>query len=315
MRQIGTLPDANQAGLLADYLLTLRIQTRIDQQAGGWDLWVCDEDQVEQAREVLAEFLHNPADARYTVAQRAARSLRQDEERQEEEYRRKQDALRQKMTEEPASQSLWVTAVLFAASLLVTLLTDFGQNQAVSRLFTITELPGRDGLPVRTLPEELRAGEVWRLVTPIFLHFGILHLVFNMYWLFLFGGPIELRRGPVRYLGLILLLAIPSNLAQLYLGGAFEPGFHPGLPLNPNFGGMSGVVYGLFGYTWVRSRLRPDLGLMVSTQTVVFLMVWFFVCLSGSLDQTVKVANMAHAVGLAIGILAGFVPIRQRGQP
>jgi GlpG protein len=69
----------------------------------------------------------------------------------------------------------------------------------------------------------------------MFLHFSPLHLLFNMMWLKDLGGVIEVRRGRWRYLGLVLLIAGISNLAQGIVSGPF-------------FGGMSGVVFGLFGY-------------------------------------------------------------------
>src|SRR5271155_160406 len=76
MRQIGTLPDGDTARRLADYLLTLQIETRLDQQPEGWIVWVCDEDRVPQARQQLAEFLNNPADTRFAGAAKAAQQLR-----------------------------------------------------------------------------------------------------------------------------------------------------------------------------------------------------------------------------------------------
>ncbi len=95
---------------------------------------------------------------------------------------------------------------------------------------------------------EIENGEVWRLVTPIFLHFGILHIAFNMFWLYDLGTLIERRIGSFVFVLLVLALAIPSNYAAVPGHGAF-------------FGGMSGVVYGLFGYAWVRGRLDPTCGL------------------------------------------------------
>jgi len=304
MRQIGTLPDASQAQLLADYLLTLRIQTHLDQQPAGWEVWVRDEDQVDQARQILAEFRQTPTDPRYSAAQRAARALRQEEERQEEEYRRKQINLQRKMTQE-ATPTRWASSLLVLVSVLITLLTNFGESQPLLRWFTITDL-AHNGQAAPSLAHTLAEGQVWRLITPIFIHFGVFHLVFNMLWFAGLGGAIEQKRGSLRFLGLVLLLAIPSNLAQLYLGHAtVAEGLHLLLIPSPRFGGMSGVVYGLFGYSWMKSRFEPELGLAVGSQTVAILMIWFFLCLTPAVEG---VANMAHAAGLVLGFLAGLVP-------
>ena len=109
--------------------------------------------------------------------------------------------------------------------------------------------------------EELRAtpardivkGQVWRAVTPIFLHFGIMHIVFNMMWLWQFGLVLETRFRSLRFLALVLFVAIASNSAQAFFDGT-------------NFGGMSGVNYGLFGFLLARSKLHPDPGFVLNRQ-------------------------------------------------
>jgi GlpG protein len=190
-------------------------------------------------------------------------------------------------------------------------MTNFGKQQSTVRLFTITDLATAN-TPAPSLYQELATGEVWRLVTPIFIHFTLLHLIFNMLWLSGLGGLIEHKRGPLRFPGLVLLVAIPSNIAQLYLGDVtMNAGFQVDLFLNPNFGGMSGVVYGLFGYVWMKSRYEPQLGMSINTESVVILIAWFFLCLTGWVGP---VANMAHAVGLVVGILAGLVPTAGEGE-
>ena len=81
---------------------------------------------------------------------------------------------------------------------------------------------------------EIRAGQVWRLVTPIFLHAGVLHLVFNMLWLYQLGGQIEAQESSGYFAVMVLVLAVICNTGQYVVSG-------------PLFIGMSGVVYGLLG--------------------------------------------------------------------
>src|SRR4051794_17571051 len=68
MRQIGTLSDEGQAVVLAEYLLALRIETRLEHQPNGWAVWVCDEARVAQGRQELDAFLRTPYDPRYAAA-------------------------------------------------------------------------------------------------------------------------------------------------------------------------------------------------------------------------------------------------------
>lgn len=61
---------------------------------------------------------------------------------------------------------------------------------------------------------QIKSGEVWRLVTPAFLHFGPLHLIFNMMWLWTLGGILETFLRRLRFVLLVIIIAVISNLAQ-----------------------------------------------------------------------------------------------------
>src|SRR5438270_379342 len=91
--------------------------------------------------------------------------------------------------------------------------------------------------------------ELWRVVTPAFIHFSEFHILFNMLWLFSLGGQLELRYGSARLVVLVLLMAVPSNLCQYFFSTIVIEGWKPVVTQSsPLFGGMSGVVFGLFGF-------------------------------------------------------------------
>ena len=71
----------------------------------------------------------------------------------------------------------------------------------------------------RTLFGKIRQGEVWRLFTPVLLHGGILHLLFNMAWVWMFGRLIEQRLGSFKYLFLSIIVGVISNVAQYLMSG------------------------------------------------------------------------------------------------
>ena len=150
--------------------------------------------------------------------------------------------------------------------------------------------PAWDGDPL----SDVKAGQVWRLVTPIFIHFGAIHLIFNLFMFHYFASQIEDRRGILIFVLLVLGLAAVSNFAQAE-GMAWEQ--RP-----PSFGGMSGVVYGLFGYIWMKTLFEPEAGMFVGQSTVFILIAWFFLCIAGLIGN---VANIAHGAGLVMGILCG----------
>ena len=133
-------------------------------------------------------------------------------------------------------------------------------------------------------------GEVWRLITPIFLHFSWMHLIFNMLCTQQFGMQIESRKGTSRFFGMVLVIAIVSNLVQFLFGG-------------PHFGGMSGVNYGLFGYIWVKGKLEPESGFYLPQQTILMMLCWHVVCMMGWIPN---IANWAHGAGLVAGVALGM---------
>jgi len=141
----------------------------------------------------------------------------------------------------------------------------------------------------------LPTGEYWRLVTPIFLHFSILHIVFNTLWLWDLGRRVEKLQGSLRMLALVLLIGMGSNIIQAMFAQVSI------------FGGMSGVIYGLLGYAWVWSGLRPEKSLGVPAGVISIMLIWLVACMLGvaELLGAGAVANAAHLGGLIMGLILG----------
>ncbi|MBD2858982.1 rhomboid family intramembrane serine protease [Spongiibacter sp. KMU-158] len=146
--------------------------------------------------------------------------------------------------------------------------------------------------------------EPWRILSPIFLHFGLLHIAFNGLWLWLLGGMIEQRQGVVRLLGVVLLVGATSNIAQAMMSLVI-------------FGGMSGVIYGLLGYMLAWNRLRPQQQFPLQPALAWFMIGWLLLCMVGlaSALGLGDIANTAHASGLLMGLLLGFVAALLDQQP
>lgn len=181
-----------------------------------------------------------------------------------------------------------LTVGFVALSILVTLATGFGSTPLTLQLLIAT--PGSE------LLGDVRAGETWRLLTPIFLHLNLLHIVFNMMWLWDLGRVIEHRRGSVYFGSFVLAVGIASNLAQ-YL-----------ITASPYFGGMSGVVYGLLGYVWMQGKYNPRAGYVLHQPVVVMMLIWYVLCWTGLLGP---IANWAHTGGLVLGVVWGFLDRRR----
>jgi GlpG protein len=180
-----------------------------------------------------------------------------------------------------------LTVVLIALSVIVAVLSKLGADRHILRWLFITIYADTEG----HLPVEIAHGEVWRLLTPIFIHFGIMHLVFNLLWLKELGTAIEMKLGTMFLLTFVLVTGVISNIAQLIYAG-------------PIFGGMSGVVYGLLGFVWMKSKFDPGSGFYLDRQTVIMMLGWFVLC---AVNIIPHVANGAHGAGLALGIIWGFI--------
>jgi membrane associated rhomboid family serine protease len=86
-------------------------------------------------------------------------------------------------------------------------------------------------------------GDLYRLVTSAFMHYGVTHLLFNMYALFVVGPALEMALGRLRFTGLYALSALGGSVLVYLLS-----------PLNAATAGASGAVFGLFGATFVVGR-------------------------------------------------------------
>jgi len=137
-------------------------------------------------------------------------------------------------------------------------------------------------------------GEWWRLITAAFLHLGVLHILFNMYALWLFGPIIEQMYGHVEFAVIYLLCALGGNVLTI-LAAPDQPAL-----------GASGAIFGLFGLAFVVSRRRhlllgPEARAMLSrvgTLLVLNLVITFTI---PAISWTGHVGGLA--VGAAIGLL------------
>jgi GlpG protein len=285
MRSIGQIIGADRARTLGNYLLFHGIESQIEGEAGGsFAVWIREEEQVEPARAILAGFLKNPDDPRFQVG-----AVRRPAPKSTRVFDRT-NVFR-------ASYSFGVgplTAILIAVCAALFYLTYYGGRGDILAALAISDLSN----PFNRLAgggrlsdlSEIFHGQVWRLITPAFLHMGVMHILFNMLVFKDLGSLIEARLGSLTLLLLVLVLAAFSNLVQFFWAG-------------PAFLGMSGVVYGLFGYIWIRGRYDTASGLFVHPSNVTLMIVWFFICWLPGMN----IANGAHGGGLALGMAWGYL--------
>lgn len=190
------------------------------------------------------------------------------------------------------------TAAVLLLSLVVAGLTGLGDNLATLRWLTFLDFHvNGDYLYFTPLEVSLQAGQWWRLITPMLVHFSILHLAMNGLWYLELGRRIEQRQGRWMLLGLTLVFGLVSNAAQYLFEGASL------------FGGLSGVLYGLLGHVWLYQWLAPDEAFRMPRGTVAMMLIWLLLCLTGfiTLLGFGQIANAAHVGGLLVGCLSGLL--------
>jgi membrane associated rhomboid family serine protease len=143
--------------------------------------------------------------------------------------------------------------------------------------------------------------QLWQLVTYGFLHGGILHLVLNMYALWLFGTRIEYLWGSKRFLTYYLLCVVGAALAQLVVS---EISLAQGGEVYPVLG-ASGGVFGIllaFGLTYPEARLMllfPPIPIKAKWFVLIYGAIELAAGVTGTLEG---VAHFAHLGGMLTGL-------------
>tara|TARA_B110000438_G_scaffold280179_1_gene305199 strand:+ start:468 stop:1355 length:888 start_codon:yes stop_codon:yes gene_type:complete len=185
-----------------------------------------------------------------------------------------------------------ITIILISCCLLVAAFSLFGTNTyKVEFLF----FPPISTVGFASLLNDIDSISVFvRTLMPMFLHFGELHLIFNMLWLWYFGKQLEPIHPAWLFVSIIVVTSFASNVTQ-YLYTGYN-----------NFGGMSGVVYGLLGYTWLVHQFMPRTKLVIENQMFVVFVVLLVAMeiLAGS-----WIASAAHVGGLISGLILGVAVV------
>lgn len=147
-------------------------------------------------------------------------------------------------------------------------------------------------LKIQYFSELSQNHEWWRLIGPNFMHGSFIHAVMNLFWWWLLASKLERLFGTSSLVLLFVVSSLASNIAQLMYTG-------------PNFLGLSGVVYALFGFIWWISWLRPSWGLFLPRGIIVFMLIWLII---GYADIFwVSFANEAHTFGLISGCVLALL--------
>ncbi len=306
MRHLTTILGKSKTESFIAYLLTLDIHTHVEPNLAQdeWDIWIRDEDRLEIAKQEYSQFLASPEDAKYRQAIDQAKTIIKEKKLKSSERQKNIRSVTSRVNPSLFGGSLPpLTLTLIILCVVLGLVSEFSQPGAKNWLgnFVKKQLMFVDlSLYIKTgdAAASLKNGELWRILTPAFLHGSPIHLLFNMLSLASLGRLTERLEGIGRYALIILLIAIGSHLFQGLMPTKWFG--------SPNFVGISGVIFGLLGYMGTKTTLRPDLGFQLPVQVYIMTALILVLGFSGG-TKDFQLANLAHLGGLVVGIAIGFV--------
>ncbi|ENY0897618.1 rhomboid family intramembrane serine protease GlpG [Enterobacter ludwigii] len=266
MLMITSFTNPRVAQAFVDYMATQGVILTI-QQHHQTDVWLADESQAARVNEELARFLENPGDPRYLAA-----SWQSGQTDSGLHYRRFPFFATVRERAGP------FTLVLMAACIIVFIMMNVVGDQSVMIALAWPYDPSLDV-------------DVWRYFTHALMHFSVMHILFNLLWWWYLGGAVEKRLGS----GKLIVITVISALLSGYVQHKFS---------GPWFGGLSGVVYALMGYVWLRGERDPESGIYLQRGLITFALIWL---IAGWFDLFgMSIANGAHVTGLAVGLAMAF---------
>lgn len=267
MLMITSFSNPRIAQAFVDYMATQGVVLTIEKHT-QWDIWLADERHAERVQAELARFLENPADPRYLAA-----SWQSGQTNSGLRYQRFPFLSTLKERAGP------FTLGIFAITVLIFLLMSIIGDQPVMIWLAWPYDPSLKF-------------DVWRYFTHALMHFSVLHILFNLLWWWYLGGMVEKRLGSGKLVVITVISALLSGFVQYHFSG-------------PWFGGLSGVVYALMGYTWLRGERDPHSGLFLPRGLIIFSLIWL---IAGWFDLFgMSIANGAHVAGLLVGLAMAFV--------
>jgi GlpG protein len=292
MIEVARVPIESDLSIFSHWLHSQGLVHLITEELGKQVLFVESEDNVNQVKDLLQLYITDKT------------------------FKLQLDGMPKKTIIPPQFEVLYPRAlpaqapfvyIFMLLSIAFAWLTDFGQGGQILRAFLILDPMSlrSEGLVVdlNTLYGRIQGlwftlgqGEVWRLISPGFIHFNVMHITFNLLMLWLLGGQLEIQKGSMAFLGLAFFVSAISNVAQL-----FETSYM--------FGGMSGVVYGLVGYCWLWKHYDPEI--FFPDILMKFSIVWLILGYTPITEWLGwgRMANAAHLYGLISGLLWGGLMI------
>ncbi len=263
MQKLLTTRDADMMAKLYRYLQQRGVPVTVSENGNQLDLWLTVSSYNAHAKALIQEFKANPSVADDEFIEGAP----------------------------PLESTSFVSTLLQQAGWFT-----LGYAVVVIAVYLCLQIPQLQEAMLSALLfnphswENLPFTQPWRFITPALLHFSVMHILFNVFWWWYLGGRFERYYGTKWLVLAFAVISIVSNTSQFIDSG-------------PLFGGLSGVVYGLFGIAVVVAWKNPRHPLFLPSGLIGFMLAWLLLGYTGWL--WVNIANTAHTAGLVAGLAVG----------
>ncbi|QKJ85281.1 GlpG protein [Paramixta manurensis] len=267
MRRITDFTNPRLAQAFVDYMATRGVKLHLEQQQ-HYTVWLDDESKAELVENELAQFIRDPFHPRYQAASWQTGNTAGG-------LRYPRSSVMANIRERAGPLTL---TIIFACIVVYILM------QVVGDRTVMYWLAWPNG--------STQYFQIWRWFSHALLHFSLLHIVFNLLWWWYIGGAVEKRLGSGKLFVITLVSALLSGWLQAKFSGIW-------------FGGLSGVVYALMGYAWLRGERDPESGIFLERGLMAFAILWLVIGYFGAFG--LAIANAAHVAGLVVGLAMALV--------
>lgn len=189
-----------------------------------------------------------------------------------------------------------INAIIFLAEVIVT--ANFSDRAATNALLQT----------YGAIPYKVLGGDIFSVISSMFLHGGIAHLIGNMLFLFVFGDNIEDKFGRIKYVLIYIAWGIAAAYAHSFYAVSTGGGEIPAIGASGAVSGVLGAYLVLFPRAKIFTIIAAFFITTVRIPAIAYIPFWFVMqVILGLLNPLGGVAYFAHIGGFLAGVLTGYV--------
>ena len=151
-------------------------------------------------------------------------------------------------------------------------------------------------------PDQVWSGHYLGLFTSFFVHLSLMHIAFNMMWLWRLGGTLEMTVPLWKYVLFLVGGTVVGSCCELLISGTTGAG-------------ASGAGYALMGLLWAGRGFHDSWRRMATRENMQLFLVWGVLCIVLTATHTMAIANGAHFGGFLFGLAVGNLFFSPRRRP